>query len=98
LAIVLLVLSCSGSFTLTHAAQAMCDTGEAIYPCPTIGSTMDQWGLSWRNYTAIGFAGKGIFNPNGTIMETLVEGYPTLVDYFNGINANKSVIDRTVPV
>jgi len=80
------------------AVQSMCDNGEGVFPCPSISSSSDKWGISWRNYTAIGIIGKGIFGPNGTILESIVEGYPTLTSYWNGTNDKNQIIDRTIPV
>ena len=84
--------------TPTDAAQALCDNGEGVHPCPSVSFTQTQWGLTWRNYTAIGIVGKGVFGPPGAILESLLEGVPALVDYFNGTNAAKAVLERTIPV
>jgi len=82
----------------TDAAQALCDNGEGVYPCPSVSVSQTQWGVTWRNYTAIGIAGKGVFGPHGAIIESLLEGVPALLEYFNGTNAAKAVLERTIPI
>jgi len=85
-------------WTSTNAAQALCDNGESVFPCPSISYSETQWGVTWRNYTAIGIAGKGVFGPHGAILESLVQGIPALIDYFNGTNGAKAVLERTIPI
>jgi len=80
------------------AAQSQCDNGESVLPCPTVSSTWTQWGISWRNYTAIGIAGKGVFGPHNAVLESIEEALPTLLQYFNGTNADKAILERTIPI
>ena len=83
---------------LALSAQSVCDNGSMVLPCPSVSYTETQWGLSWRNYTAVAIAGKGIFNPPGSILETVVAALPVLEAYFGGQNADKAVLNRTIPI
>jgi len=86
------------SISPIFAVQSTCDNGEGVFPCPSISSVSDEWGISWRNYTAIGIIGKGIFGPNGTVLEAIAQGTPTLLNYWNGINDKHQIIDKSIPI
>ena len=80
------------------AAQAVCDNGVNVLPCPAVSRTYTEWGISWRNYSAVGIAGKGIFNSPGAVLDTLRTGVPVVEAYFHGANADKAVLNQTIPV
>ena len=93
----LFVLVCL-SYSHSYAAQSECNNGNGDHPCPTVASTTTQWGVSWRNYSQVGIVGKGIFGKPDTVLDIIEEAVPTLDAYFNGTNANKTVIQRTIPI
>jgi len=98
LCVLLLILLVSSSVS---AAQFECLVGTITYPCPDISAQIDEYGVAFRTYAAMGMALIVVQDPpsSETPLTQLRATYPTFQDYFNGTgNKEQKSINRTVPI